>query len=105
MKQQLFALSLGFAGLIFATEQAFAGGRMQCAKRDTVVAQLAKGYGETRHSIGLAADSAVMELFASDVTGTWTITVTLTNGMTCLVAAGKSFETVTEALPAAGSPT
>lgn len=104
MKQQLFALSLGFAGLILATEQSFAAGHMQCAKRDAVVAYLTKSYGETRHSIGLAADKAVMELFASDDTGTWTITVTLSSGMTCLVASGQSFETMAEKLPTAGSP-
>ncbi len=105
MKHYFFALSLGFAGLIFATEQAFAEGRMQCAKRDAVLAKLATGYGEVRQSIGLASGNAVMELFASADSGTWTITVTLPNGMTCLVASGQSFEEVAEELPAAGNPT
>ena len=77
----------------------------KCAARDKVVERLASSFGETRRSIGLARDSAVMELFASDATGTWTITVTLANGMTCLVASGQSFETLTEELPAADQPT
>lgn len=77
----------------------------QCATRDRVVERLASSFGETRRSIGLARDSAVMELFASDATGTWTITVTLPNGMTCLVASGQSFETLTEELPVADQPT
>lgn len=81
---------------------AMAAGR-NCAPRDTVVDRLAEGYGETRRSIGLGANNAVMEVFASDETGTWTITVTLPNGMTCLVASGQAFETMAEGLPPAGS--
>jgi hypothetical protein len=77
----------------------------KCAARDKVVERLASSFGETRRSIGLARDSAVMELFASDTTGTWTITVTLANGMTCLVASGQSFETLSEDLPVADQPT
>lgn len=77
----------------------------QCAARDKVVERLASSFGETRRSIGLARNNAVMELFASDATGTWTITITLTNGMTCLVASGQSFEALTEQLPASDQPT
>lgn len=73
-----------------------------CGPRDAVVARLAESYGETRRSIGLGANNALMEVFASTQTGTWTITVTLANGMTCLIAAGQAFETVTDALPKKG---
>lgn len=100
MKQQLFALSLGFGGLILATHHAFAEGRPNCAERETVVAELAGRYGETRRGIGLAANNAVMEVFASAETGTWTITVTLASGVTCLVASGQNYETLAEQLPA-----
>lgn len=102
MKQQLFALSLGFGGLILATHHAFADARPNCAERETVVAELASRYGETRHGIGLAANNAVMEVFASAETGTWTITVTLANGMTCLVASGQNYETLAEQPPGPG---
>lgn len=91
MKQQLFALSLGFAGLILATHHAFAE-PARCAPRDSVLDGLADRYGESRVGIGLAGNQGVMELFASDATGTWTITVTLPSGLTCLVASGVSFE-------------
>lgn len=99
MKQKLFALSLGFGGLILATHHAFAQGNPQCAKRSTVVAELSDRYGETRHAIGLAANNAVMEVFASTESGTWTITVTLANGMTCLMASGQNYETLAEGTP------
>ncbi|MCB2137734.1 MAG: hypothetical protein KDE08_17590 [Rhodobacteraceae bacterium] len=102
MKQQIFALSLGFAGLILATHHAFAQTPAQCGPRDRVVAHLTETYGETRHGIGLAANNVVMEVFASDETGSWTITVTSGNGLTCLVASGQNYETMAEELPAAG---
>jgi hypothetical protein len=75
-----------------------------CAPREIVVERLAEEYGESRQSIGLGHNNAVMELFASPDTGTWTITVTTVNGLTCLVASGQAFEAVMEALPAQGSP-
>ncbi|WP_413463814.1 hypothetical protein [Alloyangia pacifica] len=70
-----------------------------CGPRDIVVARLAETYGESRQSIGLGSNNAVMEVFASDETGTWTITVTSTSGVTCLVASGLAFETLAETLP------
>uniref|UniRef100_A0AAU7VGI1 Lipoprotein n=1 Tax=Dinoroseobacter phage vB_DshS_R26L TaxID=3161158 RepID=A0AAU7VGI1_9CAUD len=77
-----------------------------CAPRDMVVERLNEKYSETRQSIGLAANNAVVETWASLESGTWTITVTTANGMTCLVASGQAFETVTEELPVTeGDPT
>lgn len=102
IKQQLFALSLGFAGLILATQHVFAQSPANCGPRDRVVAELAERYGETRHGLGLLGSSSVMELFASDQTGTWTITVTSGTGVTCLVAAGQNYETLADALPVPG---
>ena len=69
----------------------------QCAARDKVVKTLADRYGETRQSVGLAPNSAMMEVYASSETGTWTIVVTMPNGLTCLVASGENFELVAEA--------
>ncbi|MFK7940274.1 MAG: hypothetical protein AB8B82_12905 [Roseovarius sp.] len=74
-----------------------------CAPRDLIVERLAEKYGETRQSMGLGANNAVIEVFASDETGTWTITVTSVHGITCLVASGQAYEALAEALPAAGN--
>lgn len=90
------------AALILAiTTDAHAQGR-NCGPRDAVVTRLAEGYGETRQSIGLGSNNAVVEVFASSDTGSWTITVTQANGVTCLVASGQGFERVAEALPPKG---
>jgi len=94
--------------LCLAAGQASAQGapnQAQCATRDKVVAVLAAQYGETRHGIGIAANNTVMEVFASEETGTWTITVTMPSGLTCMVASGQAYEVLTEAPPTPGEPT
>ena len=83
MKHQFFALSLGIGAMILATDHAFAE-PASCAPRDRVLDRLATTYGETRRSIGLSGEEGVVEVFASDDTGTWTITLTLPTGQTCL---------------------
>ena len=103
MTRMLFALSLGFAGLIHAT-QTLAQAAPQCGARLQVLDVLAEKYGETRRGMGIAANNTVMEIFASEASGSWTITVTLPDGQTCLMASGQGFESLAEALPAGGDP-
>lgn len=69
-----------------------------CADHAAVAARLAEGWGESRQSIALGADGAVVETWASADTGTWTITVTRPGELTCLVASGDAWEAVTEPL-------
>lgn len=70
----------------------FAESVRNCAHRDAILKRLSGDYGETRQSMGLGANNSVVEIFASDKTGTWTITVTMPNGTTCLIASGQAFE-------------
>lgn len=101
MTRTLFALSFGLAAL--ATCPASAQQR-NCAPHDVVVERLADGYGESRQSMGIAANNAVVEVFASATTGTWTITVTQAGGPTCLVASGEGFQHMADALPNTDAP-
>lgn len=71
---------------------AAASAEPNCGPRAAVVTHLSENFGESRQSIGMGQDGRVVELFASLETGSWTITVTLPNGTTCLVAAGEAFE-------------
>lgn len=103
MMRPLFTLSTGFGLLLIFAAQAFGQTPRQCGPRDNVVALLGERYGESRQSIGLAGRGQVMEVFASLETGTWTITVTLPNGMTCLVASGQSYEALSEPLQPRGT--
>lgn len=96
MQNLLFKMTMGLGIAVLAAQQVQA---RTCAARDDVVTRLAETYGETRRGIGIARQGAVMELFASDETGTWTITVTLPDGTMCLVVSGQAYEAVTGALP------
>ncbi|GHF38160.1 hypothetical protein [Seohaeicola zhoushanensis] len=98
MKRALFQLMTGL-GLALIAATGLAAQTRNCAPRDIVVERLADGYGESRQSIGLGAQGAVIEVFASNDTGTWTITVTTPAGLTCLVASGQSFQALAEVLP------
>jgi hypothetical protein len=103
MTQKCLALYFSVGALLLAADHAFAQSR-NCAAHDVVVERLADGYGESRQSMGLAANNAIVEVFASSETGTWTITVTAPGGPTCLVASGDGFEVVAEALPNTDAP-
>lgn len=67
---------------------------MICADRDRVVSQLRTRYGESVRSVGLAPQNRIVEVFASDETGSWTIIVTSADGTTCLMASGRYFESL-----------
>lgn len=102
MTQQLFALSFGLAAVLAASQIAHSA--PQCDTRERVIAFLADRYGETRRAVGLAGQAAVMELFAAEASGTWSITMTLPDGQMCLMATGSDYEALTEELPAKGNP-
>lgn len=105
MKTQYLALSLGFVAVLAATQASYAQQPNRCAERSMVLERLAGTYGETRRSIGMAPNNSVVEMYASEKTGSWTITVTHPNGLTCMVAAGTAFEGIEEELPASlGDP-
>jgi hypothetical protein len=71
----------------------------QCDTRAAVMALLAETYGESPRAIGIAGQASIMEVFASDATGTWTVTITLPDGQMCLVASGSDFEAVAAPIP------
>lgn len=102
MNNILFALSLGLGGALLAATAAPAQSSSQsrtCAQHSIVVDRLAAAYGESRQSIGIGANNIVVEVFASAITGSWTITMTAAGGLTCLVASGQAYERLTEPLP------
>ena len=75
-----------------------------CGQRDAILDRLASHYGETRRGMGLGANNGIVEVFASDETGTWTITVTMPDGRMCLVASGESYEDSMDPLKTSGTP-
>ena len=63
-----------------------------CGQRDSVVAKLAEEFGETRRGGGLAGPTAIIEIWTSEATGTWTILQTTPAGFSCIVAAGDNWQ-------------
>ena len=66
--------------------------QMVCGSRADIISQLQKKYGETRRSVGLQQGRGIVEIFASEQSGSWTILVTDTRGKSCLMAAGEAFQ-------------
>ena len=97
MRETLFGLC-AFAALACAASSSKAQSARNCADRERVVTRLAESYGEVRQSIGLGTNNSIVEVFASNETGTWTITVTSPSGITCLVATGQAFEMTRDVL-------
>ena len=104
MTRSITALGLGFGALILAAHHASAQPNRNCAPRDAVISKLSKDYGETRQTIGLGGQSQVVETYASRESGTWTIIITLPSGISCVVAAGQSFENTASELVPTGDP-
>ncbi|WP_147127022.1 hypothetical protein [Shimia ponticola] len=100
MKLNLMALSVAVAALFIATS---AKAQSNCADRAMVVERLGTKYGETRQSVGVAANNSVVETYANDGTGSWSIVVTMPNGQSCLVASGMSYEALANAAPTPGN--
>lgn len=74
-----------------------------CMKRSVFLKELETNYGETPVALGIAAGGKVMEIVASRHTGTWTIIMTLPNGVACGIAAGVDWQEV-PARPSPDSP-
>jgi len=64
----------------------------QCGPHDVVVKGLQQRYGEQRQSVMLDTAGAIVEIYASPVSGTWTALRTTPGGMACFVAAGTAYE-------------
>jgi len=89
----IVAVLVLFLFVVLMVLSAPAHSQVMCADRKTVVAGLEKRYSEEPVSIGLASNGSVLEILASP-TGTWTIIITRPDGVSCVMAAGDSWEDV-----------
>lgn len=65
---------------------------MACSPRDDVVGQLASKFKEAPVAIGLANNGGLIEVLTAGDGATWTIIITMPNGVSCLVAAGEDWQ-------------
>lgn len=63
----------------------------RCAPRTELVKVLASKYQESQQALGLISEKALLEIFAS-AKGTWTLVVTNTQGVTCVIAYGEAWD-------------
>jgi len=69
-----------------------------CAKRADVLAQLSQRYSEAPVAVGVAGNGGLIELLTASTGSTWTLIITLPNGPTCLLAAGRDWQSRQTAL-------
>ena len=77
-----------------------------CAERETVVDRLQTHYDEQPTAAGLqeASDTqSLVEVWASEKTGTFTVMLTMPDGMTCIVATGTDWHQTSPEAPVLGS--
>ncbi len=91
------AMVAGLSPAAQAQAQASARGDALCGERLRIVDRLQAAYGETRRGYGLQQGASVVEVYASDKTGSWTILATSPTGISCLVASGRNW--APEAVP------
>ncbi len=65
----------------------------QCAKREAVVSSLKDRYSEAPVALGLNNHGALVEVLTAEEGETWTILVSMPNGVSCVVAAGENWTT------------
>jgi hypothetical protein len=68
-----------------------ANAQSACGERKKFVDVLARNYQEVPSAFGIAGERNLVELFISKQ-GTWTLLVTQPSGMSCIMAAGQSWE-------------
>lgn len=63
-----------------------------CGDREKLAGYLKTKYSENPNALGVsAAGKSVMEIYTSEK-GTWTVLLTTTSGLSCIMAAGHSWE-------------
>lgn len=79
------------AGCVVGATPASAQGL--CLSRDQTISNLENRHGESLRMTGIATTGRLVEFWANEETGTWTLFYSDPGGTTsCLIAAGEGFE-------------
>ncbi len=81
-------LGLGFL-ILFSGEVVAAP---QCNDRDSMLEHLENKYKEAVVGMGVTPSGALIELITSEKGETWTIVLSMGNGVTCLLASGENWK-------------
>jgi hypothetical protein len=93
------ALITTAAAMLVAVQPASAQ-QLACTNRSEVVSHLSSEYSEEPVALGLANNGGVIEILSSKAGKSWTIILTMPNGVACMIAAGESWESLPRILKA-----
>lgn len=82
------------AALALALLASPAAASENCAPYDALAKALEQRYGEAPVERGLSMAGEMVEWWANDDTGTWTVLVYSASGTACILAAGELYEAV-----------
>lgn len=69
-------------------------GMVPCGAREDMAERLKTGYDEHPSALGLSSNGRLLEVYTS-INGTWSIILTRPDGISCLVAVGENWQTMT----------
>ena len=75
-----------------AQPPAHAGGAPPCKPWRELAAELGRRYAERPVALGLQSNGNLLQVFASEATGTWTLVTMHPSGTACLIGAGDSWD-------------
>jgi predicted methyltransferase len=87
----LKTLSFAAAILCLSSIVADANTVLQCSRRSDLVKILNSKYSEQLSGFGVSGQQNIVEVFVSE-SGSWTILMSNTIGVSCIIAAGQSWE-------------
>lgn len=93
----LFLVSLAIACGIAASSasaQSAQGLRMPCHDATEIAKQLSSKYEEAPVAFGLQSNGNLLQIYTSETKHTWTVVSTTPTGKSCIVAAGKRWESM-----------
>lgn len=99
---RIVAAAIALTGALTAASAQAQQGRI-CAPSDQIVARLGAQFGERLSAAGLDARGQMMAIYSNPVSGTWTITVTTPERMSCIVATGEAFAIEVPEIPGEAS--
>jgi hypothetical protein len=96
LKLLLTTAALTLVAFSFVTS---ASAQQVCGKRADFVTRLDATFKERPAGVGLVNNGTVIEVLTSQK-GSWTILMTRTNGVSCVVASGEAWESVSKQMAA-----
>ncbi|MXU64913.1 hypothetical protein [Oceanomicrobium pacificus] len=101
MFKRLLSLALVF-GAVSTAPPLYA--QSVCGDRDSVIDQLESRFGEVHAHSGLTGPGALLEIWTSPETGSFTVLMTRPNGSTCVMTTGEHWLDRAATMPVMGDP-